>query len=162
MRTIIKVTGIKEIDDCFKAMPLALADKTLQQVGAAVAKPLIAKAKLIAPEGPTGNLVDSIGVVKGKFNQVASLQREVGEVTVGPRRGKFKGYAAHLVEYGTKPRYTKGKGKIRKIKNAYRGIMKKKPFMGPAFNATKDLMKSMYNTEVAKKLVAVMKRTLKR
>ena len=162
MRTIIRVTGIKEIDNCLQAMPLALKDRTLQNAGAAAAKPLIEKAKLLAPEGPTGNLVDSIGIVKGRFNQVQSLQREVGAVTAGPRRGKFKGYAAHLVEYGTKPRFTKGKGKIRKVKNAFRGVMKKTPFMEPAFNATKGMIRAIYNTEAGKAVIRTIRRYIKR
>jgi hypothetical protein len=161
MRTIIKVTGIKEIDNALRAMKIEMADKTLQLASVAAAKPLITKAKLLAPEGPTGNTIDSIGAVKGSFNQVKSLQREIGEVTVGPRRGRYKGYAAHLIEYGTRPRMTKGKGKIRKVKNAYRGTTPKKPFMEPAFNATRNLMLQRYNVEAGKKVLAAIRRTIK-
>lgn len=162
MSVKISVTGIKEIDEVLKGMPLQLSDKVLQSAHAAAAKPLIEKAKLIAPEGPTGNLVDSIGAVKGNFNQVASLQREVGQVTVGPRRGgRYKGYAGHLVEYGTKGRKTKGKGNKRPVRNANRGVMPKKPFMEPAFQSTKTEVESRIATEIGKKLSSFMKRTIK-
>jgi hypothetical protein len=158
MKPRITVTGVKEIDDCLRAMPIAMTDKVLQQAGMSAAKPLINKAKLTAPEGPTGNLVDSIGAVKTRGSQ-----REIGEVTAGPRRGgKYKGYAGHLVEYGTRARYTRGTGGKRKVRNAYRGVMPKKPFMAPAFAATKDQVLRGYNTEVAKVLVRTMKRTLKK
>src|SRR5690348_5324596 len=107
MSVKIAVTGIKEIDQAFKQMPLQMTDKVLQNANAAAAKILVNKAQLLAPEGPTGHLVDSIGVVKGSFNQVKSLQREIGQVSVGPRRGgRYKGWAGHLVEYGTKARFT--------------------------------------------------------
>lgn len=161
MSVKITLTGVKEIDACLKAMPLQLTDRVLQQAGVSASKVLVAKAKLLAPEGPNGNLVDSIGAVKGSFNQVRSLQREVGQVTVGPRRGRYKGYHAHLVEYGTRPRYTKGRGKKRKVRNAYRGIMRKKPFMEPAFQATRTQVLNDYNTQVAKSLLRTMRRTLK-
>lgn len=158
MKPGITITGVKEIDDCLKAMPRDLTDKVLQTAGVNAAKPLISKAKLMAPEGPTGNLVDSIGAIKGR----KSASRNIGQVSVGPRRGgNYKGYAGHLVEYGTRARYTKGRGKKRKVKNAYRGIMPKKKFMEPAFQATRTQILSSYNTEVSKVLVRTMKRTLK-
>ncbi len=166
----ITVTGVKEIDDCLNKMPLVLTERVLQLAGVAASKVLVEKARLLAPEGPTGNLVDSIGAVKSSFNKVATLLRDVGEVTVGPRRGgiggggRYKGNAGHLVEYGTRPRRTKGRSKGRKriIKNANRGVMPKKPFMEPAFQATKDQVLSQYNAQVGKQLVNVMKRTLKK
>lgn len=161
MKVNLSVTGVEEIDKVLKGLPLQLSDRVLQQAHAAAAKPLVDRAKMTAPEGPTGNLVDSIGVVKGSFNQVKSLQRDVGQVTVGPRRGKYKGNAAHLVEYGTKGRYTKGKGKRIGYKNAYRGVMPKKPFMEPSFVQTKSEVESRINVEIGRKLYSFMKRTLK-
>jgi len=160
MKLNLNITGIKEIDDCLKQMPIKLTDKVLQNAGAKAAKPLVTREQLSAPEGPTGNLVDSIGVVKGSFNQIGRGQREVGVVTVGPRRrGRYKGFHAHFVEYGTKRRETKGKGKYKA--GADRGVMPKKPFVEPAFNATKGQILNLYKQEVAKSLYSTMKRTLK-
>ncbi len=158
----IYVTGVDQIDNVLKGMPRQLTDKVLQTANAAAAKPLITRAQLMAPEGPNGYVVDSIGVVKTGFNQVASLQRGVGAISVGPRRGgSYKGWHAHLIEFGTKGRYTLGKGRIRKVVNAFRGIMKARPFMQPAFEATKNVVLASINTEIGKKLNAFMKKTIK-
>jgi HK97 gp10 family phage protein len=153
MKVSYKLTGVKEIDNCLNAMSAEMQDKTLQSAAAAAAKPLVTKEKLLAPEGPTGNLVDSIGIVKGGFSQVSSGKRDIGSVIVGPRRGRFKGNAAHLVEYGTKKRKNKT--------GANRGVMPKEPFAATAFEATKSEVLGGYREEVGKALIRVMKRTIK-
>lgn len=161
MNINVKVTGVDEIDSVLKVLPLALTDSILQQAGSNAGKILVNKAKLLAPEGPTGYLIDSIGVVKGRFNQVVSLQRDIGAVTIGPRRGRYKGYAAHLVEYGTRKRQTKGRGKKRIIRKANRGTMPRKPFMKPAFDATIGQMQQSYNAFVSRRIIQVMRKKLK-
>jgi len=145
------VTGVKELDDCLKQLPLAVSHKILSAANVASAKPLVEKEKLLAPEGPTGNLVDSIGAVAQSLSKVNS----VGEVRVGPRRrGRYKGFAGHLVEFGTKQRSTK--------KGANRGVMPKKPFAAPAFQQTKGQIELLITTNIAKSIVRTMKRTLRK
>lgn len=112
-------------------------------------KVLVDAEKLSAPEGPTGNLVDSIGVVKTSFGRASAL----GEINVGPRRGRFKGYAAHLVEYGTGPRAYKG---------ANRGVMPKKPFALPSWTRTKTRVQESIRVHLGRHVLAFMKRTIKR
>lgn len=154
---MIKVTGLKELDAVLNEMPKAMTHKVLGQAAAGSAKPLVEKAKLLAPEGPTGNLVDSIGVEKESFSRAT----ELGKVVVGPRRTRrYRGFAGHLVEKGTRARYTTGKGKYRR--GTYRGIMPAKPFMAPAFEQTKAQVIGLYNTEVGKVLLRTMKRHLKK
>src|SRR5690606_41903740 len=93
------LTGHKEIDRVLKALPKELQHSIQQQAHVDAAKPLIEKEKLLAPEGPTGNLVDSIGAVKIPLRRA----NFIGEVHVGPRRGRrYRGHHAHLVEFGTK------------------------------------------------------------
>lgn len=153
MSVILKVTGVKEIDNVLKGMPLQLTDRVLQNASAAASKPLVEEAKLTAPEGPTGYLVDSIGVVRSRSSSIGN--RELGLVKVGPRRGgKYRGYHAHLVEYGT--------GQRRNKKGANRGRMPAQPFMGPSFKAKQDKIRIIYNDEVGKKLYSFMRRTIKR
>jgi HK97 gp10 family phage protein len=142
------VIGAKELQAVFAGMPQLLEHKILQQGNADAAKLIVNAAKLMAPEGPTGNLVDSIGTIKPSF----SASDAIGETHTGPRRGRFKGYAGHLVEFGTKKRNYRG---------ANRGTMPKKPFMEPAFNKVKDQVIAQIETSIAKKLYAFMKRTLK-
>lgn len=159
---MIRLTGVKEIDDVLRGLPLQVNDKILQAANASAAKYLVDREKLLAPEGPTGNLVDSIGIVRGGFGQVQSGRRSIGQVTIGPRRGgKYKGFAGHLVEFGTKARYTKGTGKKRKVVNAYRGIMKSNPFAELAFDQTKNIVLGSINEQLGKSLISYMKRTIK-
>lgn len=149
MNVRLSVTGVKEIDSVLKGMPLLLTHQVLGSAHLAAAKPLIEKEKLLAPEGPTGNLVDSIGAIKTPFKKANS----VGEVSVGPRRSRrYKGHVGHLVEFGTKPRKTK--------KGAYRGIMPKKPFAEPAFRVTQSMVVGNISEQVGRKLYSFMKRKI--
>jgi HK97 gp10 family phage protein len=93
----LKLTGKKEIDKALGQVRLSVAHKELQKVNAEAAKPLADEAHLQAPVGKTGNLADSIGIVKPSESKVSVI----GQVNIGPRRGGgHKGYHAHLVEYG--------------------------------------------------------------
>ena len=150
MSARISLTGVKEIDAVLKGLPLQMTHTILSQAHAAAAKPLVDKAKLLAPEGPTGNLVDSIGAEKtGSLAKVTN----VGEVIAGPRRSRrHKGHVGHLVEYGTRSRTNK--------RGANRGRMMAKPFMAPAFNQTKDLVEKSIADNIGKKLAAFMRRSL--
>lgn len=150
MKVEVRVTGFKEIDQVLKGLPQQLSHKVLQAAHMAAAKPLIEAEKLGAPEGPTGNLVDSIGAIKTSIGRAQSL----GEIHVGPRRGgRFKGHAGHLVEHGTKQRTNR--------RGANRGSMPARPFALPAWEKTKEIVRSRINTEVGRKLFAFMKRIVK-
>jgi HK97 gp10 family phage protein len=148
----IRLTGVAEIDAVLKGLPKEVNNKLLTSAHTNAAKFLVDKAKLLAPEGPTGNLVDSIGTqATGTKNQ-----RALGETNTGPRRGRGKGqrgFAGHLVEYGTKQRKTK--------KGANRGKMTAEPFMEPAWEQTKGKVEASINDEVGKALVKFMRKTLK-
>lgn len=150
MSVKVSLTGVKEIDSVLKALPKELSHKVLGAAHLAAAKPLIEKEKLLAPEGPTGNLVDSIGGDKTPISKANAL----GEVTVGPRRRKpYRGFAGHLVEKGTKRRQNK--------KGANRGVMPAKPFAEPAFNQTHKQVENRIAEETGKSLVRSMKKYLK-
>lgn len=149
MDVTVKLTGVKEIDNVLKGMPAQLNHRVLQAAHASALKVTIDQAKLLAPEGPTGNTIDSLGVIKPSFARASDL----GLVEGGPRRGKYKGNTAHLSEYGTKSRATK--------KGANRGTMPKRPFMQPAWERTKDRVLSSVNNLIGAKLLAFMKRTIK-
>jgi hypothetical protein len=151
----MKVTGAKEIDAVLKKMPKLLTHKVLQTAHAAAGKHTVNAAKLLAPEGPTGRLIDSIGVVKASIGRANSL----GEISLGPRRGRYKGFAAHLVEYGTRRRKLLGRGKYKRGTN--RGIMPRRPFMEPAWNRTQGIVKGSINDEVGRVLYNFMRKTIK-
>ena len=147
---MISVTGVAEIDKVLKELPKQMTHTILGAAHAAAAKPLVTKAKLLAPEGPTGNLVDSIGVSKTNIKKADKL----GEVRVGPRKkGGYKGFAGHLVEYGTRKRRTR--------KGVNRGLMKPKPFMKPAHQQTKNEVEKGIAVNIGKVMVRTMRRYLK-
>lgn len=147
--TMISVTGYKEIDEVLKHLPSALQDSVVSSAHLKAAKITVEREKLLAPEGPTGNLVDSIGAVK-----IGKKGTNVGEVWVGPRRkGGKKGFAGHLVEFGTRPRRNK--------KGANRGVMPKHPFAKPAFDQTHQQVQGVIATELGKSVVRTMKKYLK-
>lgn len=151
----VSISGIRELQDVFNALPKVFQENVLYQAHRAAAKPLIEKEKLLAPEGPTGRTIDSIGVIRDKGHG-----RNIGNVIVGPRRSKrYRGNAAHLIEFGTKPRKTNGRGKYKVAAN--RGVMPATPFVQPAFDATKSQVIENISTEVGKKTVAQMKRFIK-
>lgn len=143
------MTGDKDVDKVLKGLPLQVNHKVLQTAHASAARVLVNAEKLSAPEGPTGNLVDSIGVIKTPLAKSGAL----GEINIGPRRGRYKGYAAHLVEYGTRRRSYKG---------ADRGIMPKKPFALPSWVKTKGKVQTSISDHLSRALLRFMKRTIKR
>jgi len=80
-----------------------LSNKVVRGILNKAAKPIIQKAQELVPKGD-GDLQKSIGTIPGRG-------RGRGEqVYIGPRRGgRFKGYAGHLVEYGTAPHLIRAK-----------------------------------------------------
>jgi threonyl-tRNA synthetase len=150
MNVKVSITGVQEIDRVLRGLEPQLSHQVLSSAHASAAKPLIEKEKLLAPEGPTGNLVDSIGAIKTPFKRA----NVIGEVTVGPRRSRrHKGHAGHLVEFGTKVRRT--------LKGANRGLMRARAFAQPAFQATQNIVVNNIATEVGRKLYSFMRRTIK-
>lgn len=150
---MIKLTGDKELDKFLKGLPKELNNTLLTKTHINAAKHVVEKAKLLAPEGPTGNLVDSIGTQATGVKR----QRSLGETHTGPRRGRGKGqrgFAGHLVEYGTKTRKTK--------RGANRGKMKANPFMAPAWEATKTKVEPSISAEHSKVVIKYMKKTVKK
>jgi HK97 gp10 family phage protein len=150
MNVKLSLTGHIQIDQVLRALPLELSHTVLSAAHMDAAKPLIQKEKLLAPEGPTGNLIDSIGAVKTPFKKA----NVVGEVTVGPRRTrKLRGQHGHLVEFGTVSRENK--------KGANRGVMPAEPFAEPAFEQTKEQVINRISVSVGRKLNNTMRRYIK-
>lgn len=148
----MRVTGVKEIDQVLGGLPLQVTDKVLQNSFSDAAKPLVQAAQSLAPKGKTHNLVDSIGVTKEPAKTL--VNRAVGQIQVGPRRkGKYKGFAGHLMEFGTTVRETK--------KGANRGNVTPHKFMEPAFNQTSGQVETRINESIGRKLSAFMKRIIK-
>lgn len=145
----LSVTGIKEIDDLLKGLPQQLTHRVLQAAHAEAAQPLVNWAQGRAPYR-TGNLERSIGVVKPSIKKA----NQIGLVKVGPRYGApYNGRHGHLIEYGHN---------IVTRSGVKKGKTSPKPFMEPAFNQTKDKVEARIGEAIGKKLLAFMRRTIKK
>jgi HK97 gp10 family phage protein len=135
-------TGIEELTQVLDALAgdKKLSNKVVRGILNKAAKPIIQKAQELAPK-EDGDLRKSIGSIPGRG------QGKGEQVYVGPRRGgRFKGYAGHLVEYGTAPHIIKAKaggGLLHLRGNVFAEQVNHPgaaahPFMRPAYDAKKD------------------------
>lgn len=148
MNSGLKVEGLAEIQRTLRSLPDALSHKIQQKAHENAAKPLIQRARQLAPIRE-GTLSESIGAVKPTLKKA----NEIGEIRIGPRRRRpYRGFAGHLIEFGTKARKNK--------RGQNRGFVKKHPFMEPAFKQTYTQVLSTIKVETGKVLVSKMKRTL--
>lgn len=128
--------GIEELSQVLDALAgnQKLSNKVVRGILNKAAKPIIDEAKSrVAKED--GDLKKSIGTIPGRG-------RGKGEqVYIGPRRGgRFKGYAGHLVEYGTAPHIIRAKaagGQLHLrgnvfVEEVHHPGAAAKPFMRPA------------------------------
>ena len=123
-RNNFRFEGIEEVQQLLDALPKALGQKTLQGILRKNAKPLIERGRQLAPKDD-GDLQKSLGTLSGR-----GAGKGVS-IYVGPRRSNaFKGYHAHLVEFGTAARQTKD--------GRSTGTMPAQPFWRPAFDQTRD------------------------
>lgn len=131
----LQFKGAAELRDILEALPGRLGTKKVGEILRLAEKPLVAAAKARAPRG-NGDLIKSIGGIAGR-GAGRGEQRYVG-----PRRGGVnKGYAGHLVEYGTGPRKQKD--------GTSTGSMPAHPFMRPAYEQTKAQIVQIISDEVA-------------
>lgn len=117
----LQFRGFEELAQVFDALPGRLGAKTVQGILRKAVKPIVEEAKAKVPKR-TGNLKKSIGTIAGRG------QGKGTQVYAGPRRGgPYKGYAGHLIEYGTGPRKQASTGRNT-------GSVAAQPFMRPAFD----------------------------
>jgi len=154
----VNLTGGKNLDKLLDALPVQLERRIVGGALNASAKPIIKSAKGKIHKF-TGNLAKSLGSVNVKTGEGAKAS-EV-KVRIGARRGgKFKGFHAHLLEFGTKERIVKKTGK-----RVGRGP--KKPFLGPALREQANKQRKILTREIAlrthkeAKKLAAKYRTLK-
>ena len=115
----LQFRGFEEAATLFDALPKRLGEQTLLKTLRKGGRPIVAEARSRVPVKKKA-LIRSIGTING-------LRGGKGQqVYLGPRRGGgFKGYAGHLIEYGTAPRTKKNGGST--------GSVAAHPFMRPAF-----------------------------
>jgi len=138
----LSFVGIEELSQVLDALSgdKKLSNKVVRGILNKAAKPIIQRAKELAPK-EDGDLQKSIGTIPGRG------QGKGEQVYVGPRRGgRFKGYAGHLVEYGTAPHIIRAKaagGQLHLrgnvfVEEVHHPGATAKPYMRPAFDNKKD------------------------
>ena len=133
---MIEVKGAKEILRAIQGLPKQFSDPYLRKVHRKASLVVVNEIHRRAPVGLTGNLADSIGVVKSEG---------LGGIAVGPIiGGGKKGFAGHLNEYGTKPRRTRRGKKL--------GVMEAKPFERPAWDAKDSQVEQIIANELSRDL----------
>ena len=140
----MKVKGLNELKRSLAGIPDQFSSRIMTKAQRNAAEPLVHEMHKRSPVGLTGDIADSIGVV---------TEKKLGGVGVGPRRkGGFKGFAGHLVEFGTKRRTTKSSG-------ANRGVMPKKPFVEPSWASKKDEVLNGLTKHLSDGITKYLKRT---
>lgn len=144
MQSNLKLIGDDKVRNLLKGLDNKLNKKIIEGTFRKAARPLVRRAKSMAPVGQTGNLRKSIGVFVSRSSDRRSNLK--AGLWVGPRtRGKYQGYHAHFIEFGTAQRQGppnqkvifKNRGVTVVIKKRDRGRMKPNPFMVPAYNQTR-------------------------
>lgn len=150
---MIQLKGERELRACLDGLGRLVSDPLMQKANAKAAEPLVHELHKRAPVGETGNLAESMGIVKpGKKNK-----KELGLIEIGARRkGGYKGFAAHLVEFGTKKRRVK---KRHPIFGFDRGKMPKEPFIEPSWEAKKEEVLGRVTKELSNEVTKYLKRT---
>ncbi len=133
----ISFQGFDELAAVLEGLPGRLGDQTVNTILRKAAAPLVTRARALSSNADvTGYTTKSIGIL---------ANRRLNLITMGPRRGgQFKGYIAHLLEYGTAPHVIRAKaagGHLRFGGKAYTSVnhpgTAAQPFMRPAYDETK-------------------------
>jgi HK97 gp10 family phage protein len=138
----LKFVGLEELSQVLDGLAgdKRLSGKVVRGILNKGAKPIIEDAKSRVSKRD-GDLQKAIGSIPGRG------QGKGEQIYVGPRRGgRYKGYAGHLVEYGTAPHIIKAKaaeGKLHLrgnvfVEEVHHPGAAAKPFMRPAFDSKKD------------------------
>jgi HK97 gp10 family phage protein len=147
MNKHLQLKGFEDIEKILEALPKSLGPKVVRQCLRKGVRPMVRAAKANAPKDE-GTLKKSIGVINGGKTQGTAI-------VVGPRRGAGKtadGWHGHFVEYGVSPRIVKKPTREHYKKNTKLGDMPAKPFMRPAWDSTRDIVRQ----EIARSLKAVL------
>lgn len=141
--------GDGQLEKALLQLPKAASKQVLRNSLKAAALPVAVEAARRAPRGQEGgpHLADSITVSTKLTRRQRTSRVKAGavEVFVGPRARH-----AHLVEFGTGPRYHKS-GK-------YVGQMPAQPFMRPAWDSRRRLALEILKRQIWKEIAKTAKR----
>lgn len=156
MSVSFRLEGAKELDQVLQSLKATTARGVTRRALTRALEPVAAAARGMAPKD-TGKLAENIGVssrlTKAQARQArGTTSRDTQTLYVGPEWA-----SAHLVEFGTGPRYHKS-GK-------FVGVMPPQPFMRPAWDhnrhAVLDRLTDEIRSEIDKTLARVARRAAK-
>jgi len=131
----VRIEGLDHLKAVMKELPKGVSTRAVQDAMVDALDPMVQEAASLAPRADVqgGTLANALAVstkiMKSQANNVQKKGRHMVRLFAGPIYSKFSGaYApyAHLVEFGTGPRYNKA-GK-------FLGSAPAQPFMRPAFD----------------------------
>ena len=139
----LQVAGIVQ-DERVRARLSKLAGSflmdALEQAQRQIGQQYLGNLRAATPRGPTGNL-------QAAQSSKVSIYKETAVLMFGPRW--TGGQHQHLVEWGTKPRFTRNKkGRKVKSKKGYRGSIKAQHYMENWFAANKGSIADRLTNEV--------------
>ena len=150
----VSVSGAKELGKLLNELPKSLSDQVLRETGKKALQPVVDDAKTIVARqslGPSAKLLNSLEISTVlKVTQRSYSPKKRGDVFVYVGASSPKGNVAHLVEFGTGPRYHKD--------GSYAGVMPAEPFMRPAWDHNKEEVLAIYRTEIWNVLVTSVRK----
>ena len=144
-----QLEGFDALNEVLAGLPGRFGDQQVDKILRKAAQPYLKKARELSSNADvTGDTTKSLGII---------ANRKANSITVGPRRGgQYKGYVAHILEYGAAPHRIAAKaaggllsfaGTFTKEVN-HPGIAAQ-PFLRPAFDATSGQMVQSVNDQCA-------------
>lgn len=159
-RVLMTLHGAAELEAALRELPFRLAKSTLRRALLLAAVPMVDAARANAP-------TNRLKARTQLGSQLSRRQRaQAGRGQRGPKSGTYTVLAyvgqrpsrhAHLLEFGSGPRYNK--------KGQYRGVMPITPFLRPAFDSTAPEVLNRFGrilgVEIERAAVRLRKRKLK-
>ncbi len=135
MEIDIKVEGLEELEKKLLKLGAEMGEKQLYAALNNAALPIAKAAKNGAPESIAKHIKRlkhrSLKTRKIAIKGIKSTGKSAAGISVLVNKRKVP--HAHLIEFGTAPRYTLGKGKVKK--GAFRGKVQPQKFMTKAWEA---------------------------
>jgi hypothetical protein len=135
-----ELEGFAQLEEVLAGLPGRFGEQVVNGILRKAGNIYVKRAKELSSNADvTGDTTKSIGIIN---------DRKAGAITIGPRRGSgYKGYVAHLLEYGTAPHLIQAKaaGGLLRFGDTYAkqvqhpGIAAQ-PFLRPAFDETNGAM----------------------
>ena len=157
----IQFLRIEELDQVLAGLPGALGGRVVDKILRKAGQPMLRRARALSSNADvTGDTTKSLGFISN---------RKANSLTFGPRRGNgFKGYVAHILEYGAAPHLIKAKaagGLLRWAGGAapqvnHPGIAAQ-PFMRPAFDETQGAVVESIKAQCKEIIVSEFKSVFK-